>query len=89
MIWSTPERDVALIRKIAWPILEDKRLFCIWSGKRLSEKSFAVNHCFPWAAWPCDDLWNLLPADKSVNLRKSDRLPSLLTLDALSERLMT
>ncbi len=87
MVWTTPARDVALIRKIARPILERKQLFCIWSGKRLSEKSFEVDHCFPWAAWPCDDLWNLLPADRVVNLRKSDRLPSLRTLNAASERL--
>ena len=87
MAWTNPERDVALIRKIARPILDRKQLYCIWSGKRLSKKSFAVDHCFPWAAWPCDDLWNLLPADRGVNLRKSDRLPSLRTLDSASERL--
>jgi len=36
---------------------------------------------FPWAAWPCSDLWNLLPAHRLVNQRlKRDRLPSASTM---------
>ena len=32
---------------------------------------------FPWTAWPCSDLWNLLPSHRQVNQRlKRDRLPS-------------
>ena len=35
-----------------------------------------MDHCLPFAVWACDDLWNLLPAHKDINNRKSDRLPS-------------
>lgn len=28
---------------------------------------FDIDHCFPWRAWPCDDLWNLLPTHRAVN----------------------
>ena len=36
---------------------------------------------FPWTAWPCSDLWNLLPTHREVNQRlKRDRLPSATTL---------
>jgi hypothetical protein len=36
---------------------------------------------FPWTAWPCGDLWNLVPAHREVNQRfKRDRLPSATTL---------
>jgi hypothetical protein len=31
-----------------------------------------IDHCLPWSAWPCVDLWNLLPAAPSVN-RNSKR----------------
>jgi hypothetical protein len=35
----------------------------------------------PWAAWPCSDLWNLLPAHRQVNQNlKRDRLPSAAAL---------
>src|SRR5271165_254988 len=45
--------------------------------KKLKEDSLDIDHCFPWSAWPCGDLWNLLPALRSVNQsQKSDRLPS-------------
>jgi tripartite-type tricarboxylate transporter receptor subunit TctC len=26
-----------------------------------------IDHCLPWSAWPCGDLWNLLPASPRVN----------------------
>jgi hypothetical protein len=36
-----------------------------------------IDHMFPWTAWPCSDLWNLLPTHREVNQRlKRDRLPS-------------
>ena len=31
------------------------------TGRRLT-REFDVDHCFPFAAWPCNDLWNLLPS---------------------------
>jgi hypothetical protein len=36
-----------------------------------------IDHCLPWTAWPCGDLWNLLPAHRRVNQHeKRDRLPA-------------
>ena len=70
MQWSDPGREVGIARKSALELLTRDRLYCVWTGKRLTR-------CLPWSAWPCGDLWNLLPADRSVNQRlKSDRLPS-------------
>ena len=35
-----------------------------------------IDHCLPWSAWPCGDLWNLLPAHPEVNRhQKRERLP--------------
>jgi hypothetical protein len=45
--------------------------------------SLDIDHCFPWTAWPCGDLWNLVPAQPSVNRNaKRDRLPSAAALAA-------
>jgi len=30
----------------------------------------------PFARWPNNDLWNLLPTDSKINNQKSDRLPT-------------
>ena len=54
-------------------------LTCVWSASRI-KSLLHIDHCFPWARWPNNDLWNLLPATQHVNLSKSDRLPSAETL---------
>ena len=59
---------------------------CVWSGKRLSAANLDIDHCLPWSAWPCGDLWNLVPSDREVNQRgKRDRLPSAETMQASAD----
>ncbi|MGI4803034.1 MAG: methyltransferase domain-containing protein [Janthinobacterium lividum] len=78
MIWSDPDRDVGVARGIALRKLEEgKDVRCVWSGKRLEPGTLDIDHCLPWSAWPCSDLWNLMPAHRRVNQhQKRDRLPS-------------
>ena len=48
-----------------------------------------IDHGLPWSAWPCSDLWNLLPAHRAVNQhQKRDRLPSNSTLQAARGRIL-
>jgi hypothetical protein len=48
-----------------------------------------IDHMFPWAAWPCSDLWNLLPTHREVNQRlKRDRLPSATALSRAEGRII-
>jgi SAM-dependent methyltransferase len=76
MVWSDPSRDVRIARDQAIRLMASEKLYCAWTGKILSEGTVDIDHCFPWAAWPCDDLWNLLPTHRAVNQRqKRDRLP--------------
>ena len=77
MTWDDPARDVRLARDRALTLLTDGNLFCVWSGKSLNDGSLDLDHCLPWSAWPCSDLWNLVPAHRKVNQnQKRDRLPS-------------
>jgi SAM-dependent methyltransferase len=88
MVWSEPERDVALPRQIALRQLEARPLHCVWTGRALAQDSLDIDHLFPWSAWPCGDLWNLLPAHRLVNQRlKRDRLPAASTLAQAEERI--
>lgn len=48
----------------------------IWSGTPLKAQTLAVDHMLPWACFHCNDLWNLMPADRVENGRKSDAIPS-------------
>ena len=90
MTWSEPLRDVALPRSLALKQLETGRgLHCVWSGRRLGAESLDIDHCVPWAAWPCSDLWNLMPAHRSINQhQKRDRLPSDGLLATAAERIL-
>lgn len=82
MIWSEPGRDVSLARQTALKLMDAGRpVRCVWSGRQLTREGLDMDHGFPWAAWPCDDLWNILPANRTINQRqKRDRLPSAATL---------
>ncbi len=74
--WSEPERDTRTARDRALTLLDDQQLYCVWTGKRLNARNLDIDHCFPWYAWPCEDLWNLLPAHREVNQhQKRGRLP--------------
>ncbi len=88
MQWLDPSRDVRFVRDHTRQLMQTKPVHCIWSGKRLRESNFDIDHCLSWAAWPCADLWNLLPANPTINRKKSDKLPSAEMLDRSSEPIM-
>lgn len=88
MRWSDPERDVSHARRRALALLADRPLHCVWTGRRLTDATLDIDHCFPWAIWPCDSLWNLLPSSRRVNQHeKRDRVPSDDLLAVARERI--
>jgi len=76
--WREPVRTTAIARFAAKRMFSaDVAVQCVWSGRRLTSARMDVDHCLPWTAWPCSDLWNLVPSDPKVNrYEKRDRLPS-------------
>ena len=89
MTWSDPSRDVRVPRERAEQLLAARRLYCVWSGKRLTAANLDIDHCFPWTVWPCGDLWNLMPAHRKVNQHeKRDRLPADPLLRTAQERIL-
>ena len=69
-----------------------KRADCcaFWSGRPLSGEILDLDHCFPWAVWPCSDLWNLMPAHRTVNQReKRSRPPADRLLRASRNRIIS
>ena len=90
MRWAEQTRDVSLARRQALELLENQPLYCIWSGKKLTGNNLDIDHCLPWAAWPCGDLWNLMPAHRRVNQhQKKDRLPGASLLRTVQDRVMS
>lgn len=88
--WNDPDRDVAAARSRVDALLASAQsVHCVWSGKRLYASDLDIDHCIPWSAWPCGDLWNLMPADRRVNQhQKRDRLPSAERLHHAQDRIL-
>lgn len=74
--WEDPERTTTRVRKRIGNLLSNEAVHCCWSGKIIKGESFAVDHAFPFARWPNNDLWNLLPTTSAINAQKSDKLPT-------------
>jgi hypothetical protein len=66
-------------RKNFWDVVlqEVGSVDCIYTGEKLTVGNYAVEHFVPFSFVSHDLIWNLIPADKSFNCKKSDKLPSL------------
>lgn len=66
-------------RKQFWDVVVQELGFvrCIYTGEKLTVGNYAVEHFIPYNFVSHDLIWNLIPADKSFNSSKSDKLPPL------------
>lgn len=85
--WPAPKHDTDIAQRRAETLRTDGSLFCVWTGKHLTRR-YEIDHCLPFSAWPCNDLWNLLPSSRQMNQKKSDRLPSPDALDSARPRVL-
>lgn len=72
-------RNSLISQRSYWEIIFDSQqeFQCIYTGKKLTKASYDLEHFIPWSFVAHDLQWNLLPADKSINCSKSNKLPSL------------
>lgn len=84
-----PDRNQLEVRRRALALLDTQSIHCVWTGKKLQAGNMDIDHCLPWAVWPCDDLWNLMPSSKTVNRSKRDYLPNNITIREAQDRIMT
>lgn len=82
LVWVEPVRSTAIGRLAASRLLaEGREIRCVWTERRLSASTIDLDHCLPWSAWPCGDLWNLMPSASRVNRHeKRGKLPSAAAL---------
>ncbi|MBY6064516.1 class I SAM-dependent methyltransferase [Pseudidiomarina sediminum] len=74
--WENPERSTQRVRNRVQELMKEVGVDCCWSGASIRSQAYAIDHAFPFARWPNNDLWNLLPTKTSVNAAKSDKLPT-------------
>jgi len=77
---KTPKRNnLTNQRNLFWNIVFEEKGFieCIYTGKKLTSDSYEVEHFIPHSFVSHDLIWNLIPADKSFNGSKNNKLPPL------------
>jgi protein-L-isoaspartate O-methyltransferase len=88
LAWVDPARDTGFARAAVERLrAAGKPVYCVWSGARLRDE-YDVDHCFPFAAWPCWDAWNLMPSSRRINIQKSNRLVTQAALERASDTIM-
>ena len=68
-------RNLKNIRDLWTGILERREIEDIYSKKLLNEEKYDIDHFVPWSYVAMDEIWNLIPAEKSFNTSKNNRLP--------------
>lgn len=58
-------------------IREQHGIRCIYTNRLLQVGDYDLDHFIPWSFVAHDQIWNLMPADSSINSSKSNKLPDL------------
>jgi len=76
---KSPVRKALSEQRKFWDIVlgELGSVDCIYTNRKLVTGDYAVEHFLPYAFVSHDLMWNLIPADRSFNSSKSDKLPPL------------
>ncbi len=75
--WQNDARSTSEVRNIVEAMRNGNTApDCVWTGDSLARKKYEIDHCFPYANWFNNDLWNLMPATDKANGQKSNKLPA-------------
>ena len=71
------QRRLAAVRELwtTYEIVKQKPLTDFYSGEKIEKNKLSIDHFIPWSYVVNDELWNLIPMDKSLNSRKGNKLP--------------
>lgn len=87
--WLEHDHQTADVRRVVHQVQQrGETVYDVWTGTRI-QNAFEVDHCFPFAYWPNNDLWNLLPVTSSTNASKSARLPSAELANRATDRILS
>ena len=69
-------RKLTKVRDMWDHVMDIRPVRDIYNHAFLCKNSYDVDHFIPWSFLTCDELWDLVPIDSSVNSQKSNGLPS-------------
>lgn len=85
---ATNQRPSMNEQRKFWSFVMDKQrgVESIYTGEILQEMHRCdLDHFLPWSFVAHNQLWNLIPVEKSINCSKSDQLPDLLLLPKMAK----
>lgn len=85
---ATDERQSMNEQRKFWTFVMGKQrgVESIYTGEILHEmRGCDLDHFIPWSFVAHNQLWNLIPVEKSINCSKSDRLPDLVLLPKMAK----
>ena len=56
-------------------VLKTTEILDIYSDQPVNEERYDIDHFVPWSFVASDELWNLIPVKKELNISKSNHLP--------------
>lgn len=74
-IYPPQERKLTAATSYWKYMIERGNVRDIYSGEILATKGLSIDHFVPWSYVASDELWNLIPTEKSINSSKSNNLP--------------
>ncbi|MBR3201522.1 MAG: HNH endonuclease [Mogibacterium sp.] len=74
-IYPPQERKLTAATNYWKYIIQQGSVRDIYSGVELNTRGLSIDHFVPWSYVASDELWNLIPTEKSINSSKSNNLP--------------
>ena len=74
-IYPPQERKLTSATNYWKYIIQQGSVRDIYSDEELSTRGLSIDHFVPWSYVASDELWNLIPTEKSINSSKSNNLP--------------
>lgn len=73
------ERNSLTKQRTFWNkvITQQNGIRCIYTDKQITADDYDLDHFIPWSFVAHNQIWNLIPADSSINSSKSNKLPDL------------
>lgn len=69
------ERKLHNVHRLWDAVMDAENVIDVYSGETLNGSRYDIDHFIPWSYVTADELWNLTPAEKRVNISKSNHLP--------------
>mgnify|MGYP002626748330 CR=1 FL=1 len=74
-IYPPQERNLTAATNYWKHIIRQGGVIDIYSGEELTAHGISIDHFVPWSYVASDELWNLIPTERSINSSKSNNLP--------------